>query len=226
MTHIYLVRHGQAAFGTDDYDRLSDLGHRQAHWLGEHFAERGIAFDRVVTGGMRRHEETARDICASIGGMDQPHEQHAGLCEYDFMALCGAYLKAHPERAPGDATDKRAALGLLRDTLRAWSAGRLHGELPESWGDFGRRVGEALEVVRNGNTNGERVLVVSSGGPISMVLGRVLGLDCEATVSLNLQVRNASYSELHVGRNALHLGSFNNVPHLDRPDRPEAVTYF
>ncbi len=26
MGHLYLVRHGQASFGADDYDQLSDLG--------------------------------------------------------------------------------------------------------------------------------------------------------------------------------------------------------
>ena len=29
MAIIYLIRHGQASFGADDYDQLSDLGRRQ-----------------------------------------------------------------------------------------------------------------------------------------------------------------------------------------------------
>ena len=40
MPHITLVRHGQAnsdAKDEDGYDKLSDLGHQQARWLGEHF---------------------------------------------------------------------------------------------------------------------------------------------------------------------------------------------
>ncbi|HEX5612745.1 MAG TPA: phosphoglycerate mutase family protein, partial [Burkholderiales bacterium] len=49
MAELYLVRHAQASFGTEDYDRLSELGRRQARWLGEYFAERGMRFDRVVT---------------------------------------------------------------------------------------------------------------------------------------------------------------------------------
>ena len=48
MAELFLVRHAQAAFGTDDYDRLTELGHRQARWLGTYFRERDLHFDRVV----------------------------------------------------------------------------------------------------------------------------------------------------------------------------------
>ena len=34
MGTLYLVRHGQASFGADDYDQLSPLGHQQALRLG------------------------------------------------------------------------------------------------------------------------------------------------------------------------------------------------
>ena len=41
MGTLYLVRHGQASFGTDDYDLLSELGVRQCERLGEWFREHG-----------------------------------------------------------------------------------------------------------------------------------------------------------------------------------------
>ena len=34
MPTLTLVRHGQASFGADDYDHLSDLGRRQGVRLG------------------------------------------------------------------------------------------------------------------------------------------------------------------------------------------------
>jgi broad specificity phosphatase PhoE len=64
MAELYLVRHAQAAFGTDDYDRLTDLGHRQSKWLGEYFRDRNVAFDRILTGSLRRHRETLEGIAA------------------------------------------------------------------------------------------------------------------------------------------------------------------
>ncbi|MEK9990253.1 MAG: histidine phosphatase family protein, partial [Halieaceae bacterium] len=30
MASLYLIRHGQASFGSDNYDQLSPLGQRQA----------------------------------------------------------------------------------------------------------------------------------------------------------------------------------------------------
>ena len=62
MGQVHFVRHGQASFGTDDYDRLSPLGWQQARWLGRHLSETGHRYDAVVSGGMRRHRETAQAI--------------------------------------------------------------------------------------------------------------------------------------------------------------------
>jgi len=39
MSELYLIRHGQASFGTADYDRLSEKGIRQASVLGDHLAD-------------------------------------------------------------------------------------------------------------------------------------------------------------------------------------------
>jgi len=36
MSSIYLVRHGQASFGSANYDELSDRGRRQSRILGEY----------------------------------------------------------------------------------------------------------------------------------------------------------------------------------------------
>jgi broad specificity phosphatase PhoE len=46
MGTLYLVRHGQASFGADDYDQLSALGRRQSVRLGEYLRGKGHAFRR------------------------------------------------------------------------------------------------------------------------------------------------------------------------------------
>jgi broad specificity phosphatase PhoE len=45
MSEIYLIRHGQASFGSDNYDRLSPLGVRQAQCLAKHLAKTDKSFD-------------------------------------------------------------------------------------------------------------------------------------------------------------------------------------
>ena len=59
MAEIYLVRHGQASFNSDNYDRLSDLGRQQSELLGHYFADRNISFDQIFTGTQLRHSQTA-----------------------------------------------------------------------------------------------------------------------------------------------------------------------
>ena len=56
---LLLVRHGQASWGSEDYDVLSETGWEQSRLLGKALAARGIVPDVAVQGGMRRHRETA-----------------------------------------------------------------------------------------------------------------------------------------------------------------------
>ena len=65
MATIYLVRHGQASFGAENYDKLSDLGCRQATVVGEYFRDQGIHFDAVYSGDLSRQRNTARLAIAS-----------------------------------------------------------------------------------------------------------------------------------------------------------------
>ena len=82
MAELILVRHGQASFGADDYDKLSDLGWRQSRWLGEYLAARGTRFDRVIRGSLRRHTETLDGIGEGMGKPLDGRED-ARLNEYD-----------------------------------------------------------------------------------------------------------------------------------------------
>jgi len=217
MAELILVRHGQASFGADDYDRLSDLGWQQSRWLGEHFRERGIGFDRVLRGTLRRHDEALRGICEGLGESLEP-SAHSGLDEYDSRSLLAA-LGKQPE---GD--DRRAHFRLLREALQAWTGEALAGDAHERFGDFRTRVLAALEPLRN-DPAAQRMLVVTSGGPISTFLCAVTGMPPRMMVELNLQTRNAGFSEFRVDKRGFRLVSFNNVPHLDRPDRADSLTY-
>lgn len=221
MAELYLVRHGQASYGSDDYDRLSDLGWRQSRWLGEYFAERGIAFDRIVRGTLRRHAETLEGIGEGLGAAPA-FDADAGLNEYDSLSLLRARYGELEGRQQG--ADRRAHFRMLREALYAWAEGALEGDAHETFDAFRARVLGALGAVRSARAS-ERILVVSSGGPISTMLGEVLGLAPRRIMDLNLQLRNASISEFRFNERAIHCVSFNNIPHLDRPDRTEALTY-
>ncbi|MDA0981505.1 MAG: histidine phosphatase family protein [Proteobacteria bacterium] len=218
MAELILVRHAQASFGAADYDKLSDLGWRQSRWLGEHFAERGARFDHVVRGTLRRHAETLAGMGEGMGRVLQAKED-ARLNEYDSHAL----LHAHTGGNGFQGADRREHFRALREAMYAWTDGTLAGSAHEPFAAFRARVLAALDAVRAGK--GERALVISSGGPISTILAEVLKMPARGVVDLNLQTRNTGITELRAGERAIQCVSFNNIPHLDRPDRAGALTY-
>jgi broad specificity phosphatase PhoE len=222
MGTLYLVRHGQASFGADDYDRLSELGHRQSIRLGEYFAERGIHFDGLIAGTLRRHKETLAGI---LQGMNRAGEHLSwdGLDEYDSDAVIAT---VHPDKLqkPTSPEMVRHHFRLLRDGLSQWMAGATQPEGMPSYRDFVAGVAGALDHVR-ANHYGKNVLVVTSGGPISTAVGHVLGTPAQTTIDLNMRIRNTAITEFAFTPKRHMLVSFNAIPHLDAPAYRDWVTY-
>jgi broad specificity phosphatase PhoE len=213
MSELYLVRHAQASFGADDYDLLSELGHRQARWLGEHFGFRELSFDRVICGDMARHRETAEGILRGMGLEPTAYETEPAWNEFDFEAIINAFLEQHPAEAPAEGASVRDFSRILRNALLAWAADRLTA--PVALTSMTRQAGSR-----------RRLLVISSGGAIASVLRRALEAPPHVMVHLNLQLRNSGVSQLFFNAEQLHIGAFNHVPHMERPDRYRNVTYF
>ena len=222
MGTLYLVRHGQASFGADDYDQLSELGHRQSVRLGEYFAERDIRFEGLIAGTLRRHKQTLEGI---LQGMDHAGEHLAweGLNEYDSEAVI-ATVHPHKLQKPTSPEMVRHHFRLLRDGLAQWMAGSTRPEGMPSYADFLAGVAGALDHVR-ANHYGQTVLVVTSGGPISTAVGHVLGMKPENTIDLNMRIRNTAVTEFAFTPKRHMLVGFNAIPHLDAPAYRDWVTY-
>jgi broad specificity phosphatase PhoE len=212
---LYLVRHGQASFGAADYDQLSDLGTRQCERLGQWFAARGIAFDAVLTGTLKRH---AQSLAAIETGLGRRHDALGlpGLNEYDSEAVVRA-VHPGPLAAPDTPEMRRQHFRLLREGLLRWMDGSAQPQGLPTHAEFTAGVVSALDHVR-AHHSGRNTLVVSSGGPISVALGHVLGLGSDAVIELNLHLRNSAVSELRVSPRRHTLITFNTLPHLDGQD--------
>ncbi|GAB3627992.1 hypothetical protein PTE30175_02632 [Pandoraea terrae] len=223
MAELYLVRHGQASFGTKNYDQLSTLGEQQGVWLGEYFARQGTAFDRVICGTQCRHAQTVDAILRGMGREDVRYDRHPGLNEYDFDGLIAIAGDNYPEIARLAAGSMRDHFRALRQVLHLWSEDRLRGPVPETWAQFQQRVADARAAIRQGG--GQRVLAVSSGGPIATTVQQVLAAPASSAIALNLQIRNSAISQYFFNADAFHLASFNGIPHLDDPERQAFRTY-
>ncbi len=223
MGTLYLVRHGQASFGADDYDNLSELGHRQSRRLGEYWRERGMTFDAVITGTLKRHRQTWEGIAEGLGLTRDDVLPWPGLNEYDSEAVI-AQIHPGPLAKPKTAELKRHHIRLLREGLGAWMSGRTEPAGMPRYVDFLAGVTSALDHVRDKH-HGARVLVVSSGGPISSAVGHVLGTSPETSIELNMRLRNSSVTEFVFTPKRHSVMTYNTLPHLDGPAYAGWVTY-
>ena len=221
MGTLYLVRHGQASFGADDYDQLSPLGERQCQRLGEHLRGRGLVWQASYSGTLRRQVQSLDAIAQGHGAVPAP-TRLPGLNEYDSEAVVRAlYAEIPPPPDPADSF--RHHFRLLREGLTAWMAGRTTPQGMPSHADFVAGVREALDRVREQH-DGD-VLMVSSGGPIAHAVGLVLGLAAPAVIDLNMRLRNSAVTELQVTPRRHLLVSFNGIGHLEQGVGSDWITY-
>lgn len=215
MAELLVIRHAQASFGADNYDRLSELGHAQSVLAGAALKQMGWEPDRLVTGSLTRQKETLR----SMGFTDAP-EEHSGFDEYDFHDLLRVKFGGTiPEPVN---SDRKTHFRTLRDTLKDWQGGGLAGA-GETWISFRDRIEAARKFATD--TDAERVLVISSGGAIGQLTAACLNTPPEQMIALNLQIKNTGMSRFIFTRRAFFLHEFNMTPHFLPAENAEMLTY-
>lgn len=216
LGEITFIRHGQASFGTDDYDRLSNLGHQQSAWLGQHLANETRDYDQVICGSLRRHRETLVGIQKHLPTINVTEDSR--LNEMRYHELEEEWRELNAAKEP---ETKEELAAMFTNVMQAWQRGELR-HAPESFHSFQSRI---VDAITEAAQQDKRTLIVSSGGPICMTMRMVLGLDIHALTELILWTYNASYSRFRLIGGRLHLSQFNAIPHLEHPDRQYAQTY-
>jgi len=224
MPTVLLVRHGQASFGTDDYDVLSDAGHRQAEIVAASLAERGYRADRLISGTLRRQRDTAAAFTA-LGAPDLEIEPRWD--EFDSEDI----LLHHSETAvrldhqgDGEPLTNRTFQAALEVAQAEWVAHADRSPTAQTWPDFSGAVTTALRDLASQLTSGETVIVVTSGGAISALLCHLWGAPPTLFPTLNRVTVNASVTKLAIGSTGTNVISFNDHSHLESVDRA-LVTY-
>ena len=218
MGVILLVRHGQASFGSADYDVLSPLGERQARCLGAALAARGVRPASVVSGSMRRQLGSATALAAAAGWPLEPSVD-AGWNEFEHRGLA-ADPGAGPEPLAGAAYQDALEAG-----MRRWAGADgppvADGGAGMSFADFTARTEAALRAVIAGQPRGTTTVVVTSAGVIGWIAAALLGAGGEQWIRLNRVCVNTGVTLLVTGRQGTSLVSFNDHSHLD----PKEITY-
>jgi len=233
MSVLTLVRHGQAAFFSKDYDQLTPLGERQAGLLGEYWARQGLRFDEVYTGPRVRQKRSAEVTGAAVrdGGLGWP--EPVVLADLDEFDLAGIVQHIVPEysrqnaefagqvesyRQAAEEHERLRTFQRLFEPLLVHWQGRPAGDARfESWPEFQARVERVVRQIVERGGSGRRVAVFTSGGFIGNVTRRALAAPDRSALELGWRVRNASLTEFIFTANRFNLDSFNAVPHLADP---------
>lgn len=227
MGQIFLVRHGQASFNATNYDQLSLLGIEQAQLLGQWFNSCGMRFDRIVSGTMQRHRDTAR-TCLAVLNPAVTAIDDADFNEYDHKDVLlrhvpegGAALRARKDRTDGVELSFRA---LFQLAMQRWIGGE-HDDYRESWTTFRDRCIGAVERLAAQAQADEHCLIFTSGGPIAAICCALLQAPDRSVPTLAWELANSSITRVRFRAGRIAFSALNATPHLDRAGRPELITY-
>lgn len=204
MPVIYLLRHGQASFGTDDYDVLSDLGRRQADVAGHELARRGVRSPVIVSGSLKRQIDTA--VIAAKTLNVSPSGTDPRFNEFDAHDAVNAHLG-----------DPRATEGMSSTQFQQ----HLDAVMTEwmdsgnsQWQAFSDGAFDALTELAASLPSGSDAIVATSAGVSAVLAGRLLGADSQGVISMNRVSVNASITTVVAGSRGLSLVSFNDHAHV------------
>ena len=233
MSELVLVRHGQASFFSDDYDQLSETGEVQSQELGRFWLARGVRFDEVYSGPLRRQVRTAEVAGEVYRQADQSWPELGiidELAEYDGDGIVRALLPILAERDPrvqrladeyekaeGQREKYKTFHRMLSATAEAWLRGEVLSPHVEPWRSFHDRVQRGLQRITENKSGGRRIAVFTSGGPISIAVQTAMKAPEPLALELNWRIRNCSVTEIVFSNGKFTLDHFNGIPHLKDP---------
>ena len=241
MTTILLARHGQASFGQQNYDQLSELGEVQAQMLGQHYATTQRRIDAIFSGSLVRQQDSARHFWDSYqsnvgqasdisnpSAIDMSEASSYVLPQFDEFNHKDVFIKSDPafanqaaiaaEIAKADVPMMRLA-ELFDNAMKRWHAGDNDSDYVESWSQFNERAKQALSQVRTqvitmGLQKDSTVLVFTSGGVIAAITAQLLQQGSQTAYQLNKSLVNTGVTSITLKEQSTRLLSLNEYSHL------------
>jgi broad specificity phosphatase PhoE len=216
MATIYLFRHGQASFGSDDYDKLSPLGERQATLLGHYLRDSGVVLDAAYSGDLLRQRETARlALAGQPAGV--PHQVDPRFNEIDndeqLRYLLPEVVKADPalrelvDRGLSSSKDYQKVIDAV---FNYWVSPQCKETRIQSWADYSGQVSAALQELMATQGSGKTLGIFTSGGTIATMVAQVLGLSGEQTYQFYEPIFNCSVTQIFYNGRKTSLSYFND----------------
>jgi broad specificity phosphatase PhoE len=236
MAEIILVRHGQASFGTDNYDCLSELGEKQARWAGEFLQRSGVKLDAIYSGSLQRQRQTAQGVVEIYSKADVVLPELIVDPRFNELDTDGQIHKLSPKLAEtntnvgglmeGAFSDSKIFQKLLKEVFAHWVLDHPQVDDLESWLDFKSRTTSALDDVCKVQGKGKTTAIFTSGGVVATLVAYVMGLPDSKVYSVFEPVINASITRFLYNSEAISLSSYNEHCHLPLVSNdPKSVTY-
>ena len=220
MKEIYLIRHGQASFGSKNYDNLSNKGKIQSILLGSYFKKINLNFDKVICGNLNRQIQTSNHFAEQLD-LQESIEKSNLLNEYNVKSVIEAYVE-NRELTEEEISNEQVHFNLLKDAVTAWCENNIKGDVNETWYSFQKRGLSFIEKCKNIPEN--KIAVVSSAGTISMIISLILNLQCLHFVNFHLLLYNSSFSKILIDESGIKLSLFNCISHLEESNEKEIIT--
>ena len=234
MATIYLIRHGQASFGEDDYDKLSPLGQRQAEALSTYLRLAEIRFDAVYSGDLKRQSGTA-EIAISQHSSPVPHHIDPRFNEVrndeQIERLVPEITRRKPEihslieRGLKSSKDYQK---VIEAVFNFWISPDCNASGIQTWREFSDDARDALRDVMSNQGSGKTIGIFSSGGTIATIVAQVLGVDESLTYRFYEPMINCSMTQLFYSNKRVSLSCFNDYSFLEvlgRQSGEQLVTY-
>lgn len=219
---IYLVRHGQASFGSQNYDQLSSNGRQQAHNLATYWQQQGISPQFYFSGQLERQIETA----SIVSGLSPANiEQLAGFNEYPFHQLFEIYRKNNSNSIDWRNVSKQefqaTLLKLFEQDIDKFllDAGLL------SWQVFAERCYQTLIHLISRHVESSSLAIFSSAGVIGALVQHVLSLTHANAAHHAFSLYNSAVTTLIVDKGFITLSQFNQTNHLGLDQSSDLFTY-
>ncbi len=220
MATIYLIRHGQAQFGMEEYDALSPTGIEQAILLGKTFAEQKIVPTKIICGAMKRHQQTMQYCMENMQLEDNLIITNPDWNEFDHRDVLAKYehryidINELKKDIFLDSNPKQKISEVLKGAIIRWTSG-MFSDYNESWVEFCNRIKNGLQKIESESKKEDFILVFTSGGCISVIMQQLLELSIQKTFELQLNIANCSITKLKTSSRGTQLLTFSDYAHFE-----------
>ncbi|MEM7181455.1 MAG: histidine phosphatase family protein [Spirochaetota bacterium] len=241
MTNLYFIRHASANASGENYDMLSARGKLQAQALADYFAKWQIFPDTILTGTLRRQQETAEPLEKILDVQNHPYklqrlEALNEILQVTWRSIAEYIAQSDPrfakvveewQRTKIDDSKRSHVLfyQITETVLKNWQRDNIPQGIAttDTCKNFTARVFGFLQSLETLITNEKHVVIISSGTPLSFLFAKILDWPHEKNLFWLKKIWNTSFSQVKKENGQLVPISINSLPHIPKKELQSLV---